>query len=343
PVCLSGLGCTTSTGPDGDRQLGDFFRIQLDRDGRALIAFDDGNNQLGQEVPNGPVPAPSIPSFVRQATGPSLFASVGEVPAIPRPLNFVTGPSHHNPVPFAAPTGPGPDVPGLNLMGSTTAYEGNDLRIDLTLKTLDLTGAITAPALPNATYLTRWWYNGKLYFAAAEDNGGQLRYFAGEEAPVTDVQQIKYQYYPAATAITGSTTGNVIQLKVPGSVVGNPKRNDTLYTVTSYALTHAAPTAPTPPTASNLVDFPQIADVLPSYNVGTEAQGVTAASPAAPSASPTAPQQHPALPNTGPGSTPVAIPLALLAALGLGLLRRSGPARPGPGSQPQGRQGGGHR
>ena len=50
--------------------------------------------------------------------------------------------------------------------------------------------------------------------------------------------------------------------------MGNPTPSDTLYSVTSYALTHTAPTLPAPPTGSaNFTDFPQIADSLPAYNV----------------------------------------------------------------------------
>jgi hypothetical protein len=45
-------------------------------------------------------------------------------------------------------------------------------------------------------------------------------------------------------------------------------------------LTHAAPTAPAPPNAANFNDFPQVADVLPSYTAvlgGRHARGAVPA------------------------------------------------------------------
>ena len=41
----------------------------------------------------------------------------------------------------------------------------------------------------------------------------------------------------------------------------------TLYSVTTWALAQADPSLPTPPAASNVFTFPQVADVLPAYNV----------------------------------------------------------------------------
>jgi hypothetical protein len=86
---------------------------------------------------------------------------------------------------------------------------------------------------------------------------------------VSDGLAIKYAYYPATTAETGTVQtgpGGTIDITVPLADVGTPKVGDTLYSVTGYALTHALPTAPVPPTAANFTDFPQVADVLPAYN-----------------------------------------------------------------------------
>ena len=267
PVCLSGLGCTTNTGPGGDRQLGDFFRVVLDSGGRAMISFADGNNQLGQETLQAEA-APSFANFVRQATGPSLYG--GNVSTIPLPTNSVTVGPHTDPIPFAAPTGPGPSNDALNLLSSSVSSDGANVHVHLEVKNLNTTTAVTAPALATSTYLTRWWFNGHVYFAAAEDNAGSLRYFSGQAAPVSDGLAIKYAYYPGSGSATGSfVTGpnGTLDITVPANQVGSPTASDTLYSVTSYTNTHALPTAPTPPTASNFTDFPQIVDVLPAYNV----------------------------------------------------------------------------
>jgi hypothetical protein len=268
PVCLSGLGCTTNTGPAGDRELGDFFRVAVDKSGRALVSFADGDNQLGTEVAGGPAAAPSFADFVRQSTGPSLYGRT--VSRVATPRNCVTTGKHHDPVPFVVPdTGTqGADVPALNLHASCLTRAANGtIKATITLNTLDLNAAVAPPALPTATYMVRWVYRHKVYFAAAEDSGGQMRYFSGQSAPVSDGAAIKYAYYPASGTATGTVDdqSKTITITVPGNQVGSPPAGARLSTVTGYALTHSSPSAATAPTASNFSDFPQVADVLPSY------------------------------------------------------------------------------
>ncbi|MCU1592583.1 MAG: hypothetical protein JWP11_3839 [Frankiales bacterium] len=274
PVCLSGLSCTTNTGPAGDRQLGDFFTMSLDKDGRAVISFADGDNQLGHEAANG-LAAPSFAHLVRQATGPSLYG--GDVPPLAVPTNAVTVTDHSNPVPLALPgTGqPGPDNDALKLLGSSLERDATgNLVVTLRVKKLDPVLAVTPPALPVATYLTRFVYNHGIYAVGAETEGGQWRYFAGPAAPVVAGTSVKAAYYPAATPLqTGSVdaTSNTIRIVVPAAAVGSPGAADTLYSVTSYALTHALPTAPVAPQLANASDLPQIADALPAYNTAVDA------------------------------------------------------------------------
>jgi hypothetical protein len=282
PVCLSGLGCTLAMGPAGDRELGDFFKVALDSTGRAVVSFADGNNLLGAEVANGPLASPSFAHFVRQATGPSLYASQVDVPAIPVPSNSVTVAAHHNPVPFDLPPAgvQGPDNDALNLTGSSIAYGDNDLTIRMHVKNLDAVAAITPPALTTATYLTQWWYKGQVYYGAAEDTAGQWTFFSGQVAPITDGLAIKYAYYPATNTATGDIQAGpdgVVNLHVPRDQVGSPPRDAALFSVTSYTFTQASPTLPTPPTASVVTNMPQVADVLPAYNY--EVLGAGASTP----------------------------------------------------------------
>ena len=208
PVCLSGLGCTTNTGPGGDRELGDFFRVALDPSGRAVVSFADGNNLLGQENGAGhqPTAAPSFADFVQQASGPSLYGS-GDVPPIPVDTNTVTVPAHSNHIPFSSPTGQGPSDAALELLHSNTSVTTN-VNITINVANLDPTVATTAPGLPTATYLTRWWFNGQIYYGAAEYNAGTRTwtYFSGQVEPVSDGAAIKYAYYPAITTPTGTVT-----------------------------------------------------------------------------------------------------------------------------------------
>ncbi|HET9690590.1 MAG TPA: hypothetical protein VFP61_05525 [Acidimicrobiales bacterium] len=287
PICLSGLGCTTDTGPAGDRNLGDFFRVALDPSGRAVISFADGNNKLGADVPsgaaNGGVANPSLAEFVQQASGPSLYSSVGTVPPVAVPTGSVTVAPHDVVVPVNAPAGVATPTPSLELLGSSVDYaDATHLHVHLDVADLDTTAPATTTGGPVATYLTRWNSGGSIYYAAAELAGGQWSYFAGEAAPVEGGGNVKFVYYPATTAVTGSvTTGKqgTIDLTVPTSAVGGPKQGDELFSVTSYSLVHAAPTLPTAPTASEFTDQPTVADVLPAYNTAGPSGGAPPALP----------------------------------------------------------------
>jgi len=276
PVCLAGTACLFSTGPGGDRALGDFMQVNLDSSGRAVISFADGNNCLGDEASGQRASEPSFDSLVRQASGPSLFAAVGSVPAIDVPVNGVAVAPHANHIPFVSPAGPGPSDAALELLGSRASIgaDGNgnpQVRIHIVVSKLDAAAATSPPASPVATYLTRWWFAGQVYFAAAELTAGQWTYFAGQSAPGNPGPLVKLAAYPATTAVTGvvgAGPNGAIDITVPASAVGNPSSADTLYSVTSYALTHLSPTPPTAPgspTSAN--DVPQIADSLPAYNV----------------------------------------------------------------------------
>ncbi|MEA2646629.1 MAG: hypothetical protein QOE92_1712 [Chloroflexota bacterium] len=287
-ICLDGTFCYAEPGTNGDRELGDFFRIQLDNEGRAIIAYDDGNNQLGTNFPLGPVPNPSVPTFVRQASDPSLYKDVGTVPTIVPPLNSVTVGEHHNPIPFDPLVGaPGPDVDALNLLRSKTEVRGDQLHVEVVVKDLDAGAATSPPATPVATFLTRFFFNGKLYHVAAEDIGGTWRYFSGEASGVIVTQgtEPSFAYYPASGPATGTVTEGpfgLISLDVPVSAVGNPTANDTLYSVTSYAFSRLLPTAPTPPNLSSLLEQPMISDSLPAYNVQPTSATVVFSDPGVP-------------------------------------------------------------
>ena len=336
PVCLSGLGCTTDTGTSGDRELGDFFKVTLDNDGRAVISFADGNNQLGAEDVRGTVPAPSFAHFVRQSSGPSLNASVGTVPKIDVPTNSVSVAPYDDPVPASGPAGAGASNDALELLKSSVDFpDATHMHIHLVVRNLDATTATTTTAGPIATYLTRWWYGGNVYAAGAEVNpAGQWSYFAGQPVPLDDGLAIKYAYYPATSSETGSvTTGanGTIDMTVNTTDVGSPTPATTLYSVTSYALVHAAPTLPLSggTTTQSVSDFPAVATALPAYNVmplspSAAGGGAGSGTPAGSSGSGAAPAAN-AIPNTS-ASRPSGAPMALAGVLLLGagiLLRRS--------------------
>lgn len=276
PVCLAGTACLFSTGPGGDRALGDFMQVNLDGSGRALISFADGNNRLGDEAAGQRASEPSFDELVRQASGPSLFKPVGTVPPIDVPANSVTVAPHANHIPFVSPAGPGPSDAALELLGSSTSVgvDGHGMplvSIHMVVGNLDVTAATSPPASPVATYLTRWWFAGQVYFAAAELSAGQWHFFAGHGAPANPGPLVKLAAYPATTTVTGAVVAGprgTVDITVPASAIGNPTSADMLYSVTSYALTHLSQTPSTVPASQTSAnDVPQIADSLPAYNV----------------------------------------------------------------------------
>jgi hypothetical protein len=271
PVCLNGLGCTTDTSPAGDRELGDFFKPAINAKGRLLVAYADGDDQLGKEVANGPVPAPSFADIVVQRSGASLFRKVGKLSVAARPTNCVSRAKHAVRVPYDFPKSgkQGASVPALELRGSClTDPRHGKLTATFRLQTLNPSAATSTAGGPVATYLVRWVYHHHVYAAGAEVSGGHWSYFAGPSSPVTDGIAIKYAYYPASSTITGHIAAKkkTITLKIPAAAVGKPTARARLSTVTAFSYVHAEPTAAAPPDAGNY-DLPQVGDVLPAYDV----------------------------------------------------------------------------
>jgi hypothetical protein len=119
-------------------------------------------------------------------------------------------------------------------------------------------------------------------------------------------------------------------MTLPAALAGNPKPSSTLYSVTTWALAQADPSLPTPPAASNVFTFPQVADVLPAYNVMPVTRaGVPLPVVTPPLAVPGRPRSGGVLAATGlPVSSGLAAVALLLASLVAGSLavrlRRSG-------------------
>ncbi|HVU74241.1 MAG TPA: hypothetical protein VHE83_14845 [Mycobacteriales bacterium] len=318
PICLSGLGCTTDTSPAGDRELGDFFKVTIDATGRALVSFNDGDNQLGTHDATGPGPSPSFAHFVRQASGPSLYASVGDVRTVARPTNGVAVGAHAVPVPLVDQVshGPGPDTQALGLRSSSTSI-GSDgsVTTKVTLAKSDLAAAAAPPGLPLDTVadvLVRWTYRDKIYYLQAQDVAGTLTFASGEPGTLNDVLANKFVNYPMSGTASGSWDAktSTLTMKAPGSAVGAPKPGSTLYSVTAYTYVH--PLADNP-ASGRLTDLPVIADSLPAYNVEPAGTPSTVKHPHRPH-----PTKHPVVHQPGGSLAATGIdPTSLWAALGL--------------------------
>ena len=69
-------------GQHGDRTLGDFFQLRIGPDGQAEMSYADSNNIDKSTTPDG--------MFVKQNSGPSVFASVGTITGPPAPAGGCT-------------------------------------------------------------------------------------------------------------------------------------------------------------------------------------------------------------------------------------------------------------
>ena len=276
-ICFSGLDCMLQV-PAGDRNLIDFFEVRPDpTTGRAVIQLVDDNNT--QPGPPGANPGAGTMTAVQQASGPSLFSSVGNVPALPAQglgqstdvrqagVNAtVTDPTGDALLPGHQPA-PGPNVDAADITKvSVTMKDANTMAMTFTVKNLAACPNTTCPlggatdAIVNnaataaanelhtgAIWLATWHFNNDLWFASANvDNSGTLTCLAGKPLDVFSSSAPKALQYVQGSGNkqeTGcSATGNKIEVDVPFADVGNPSE---LFGFTGFTADTSASSATT--------------------------------------------------------------------------------------------------
>src|SRR5438874_8023398 len=135
-ICLNGTGCIES---QGNRNLADFFAVNIDRSGAAEIVYDDTSNGLAQPgfTPTGNQTVDhagaAVVTVARQSSGLGLFGSP------------VSGPSN---APVSAlsdaagdalyPVIGGTNVPGLDIASSTIGLSRDGGTLTATMRVVDL-------------------------------------------------------------------------------------------------------------------------------------------------------------------------------------------------------------
>jgi hypothetical protein len=254
-VCLAGTGCIAV---QGNRNLADFFQVNIDRSGAAMIVYDDTSNGLVQpQLTPGGIEildhsgAPVV-TVARQASGPGLFG------------HPVSGP-RNSPVTGMRDTGGdalypvmgGSNVAGFDLMGSGMDLSNDGKTLTVTMKVADLTRpAATAARIVGTRYLdyvTRWQMGNTIYYAAMQMDGfGQTTFYAGRAQSV-DLCSVSACFphviiYPEAGAGGVAQSGAVrcaarpsarfpctITIRVAGADVGGPSSRSLLEEVGTYA------------------------------------------------------------------------------------------------------------
>jgi hypothetical protein len=116
-ICTAGLACS------GDRDLLDFFTVDIDHLGAANVVWADDNSTRGSDTRN---------KFSRQLSGPSLFKNqtIGLMNAWPVRDHSATDRAGDT---FDAAGLPKAACPGMDLLGTSADRSGDKITISLTL------------------------------------------------------------------------------------------------------------------------------------------------------------------------------------------------------------------
>ena len=299
-ICLEGTLCDAQ---GRDRSFLEYPSIDMDSKGAAVIVYNDNTNQS-----EGP-----YVMLARQATGPSLLASVGTLGTEPGSVGIsspaagaavrtdtLTLEGTHTVPPKnydrdeagdAYYKTPGANLPGADLRAVSLKEEGDSLVLRMQVADLS-SGAISAAT--NASegtgllYLTQWDYADTIYWLAAEVNGAQTNYYTGTLGMIRSATSKKFVTYnpdlSKSQSLKGQIQGNTISITVPKVLVGSPSAGAPFHTVTGYALSERLPLlpvgadlpnapAPAPKTTSILGDPTSLPVLLDASGAATYTAG----------------------------------------------------------------------
>jgi hypothetical protein len=274
-ICLGGFpGCLTA---NSDRSMADFFMIDKDPDGRAFVAYNENSDLSNVTV------APNVSEYIgkpivatiRLRTGPSLFASQGNLLPTPTPANvaitntslsggtltvtgtqglppgnWTTDPSGDAPFPVVPVTSA--NHPALDILESSVGDDGTTLTFKL--KLADLSAAALADAATTGgtpAWMVMWW-EGKGGIGPANMTSGPfhshwfVKWLGGTnfvygrvgsiDAPALGAPTPKFLTYTPSGTATGSVSGNDVTISVPIASLGGVTAGDKLDHITAYTL-----------------------------------------------------------------------------------------------------------
>jgi hypothetical protein len=321
-ICTSGTACAAD--PEANRNLLDYFAIDVDKSGHLGFVWSDTNNATG---------LPFV-KVARQASGPSLYAGKPNA-SQPQRRNGAADALGDAKYPIAgAKLLTAKNQKSLDL-ASTTIGRASDGSVEVHMRIPGLPSSLSGVVpgggtgvddsgtpLQVARFVTRWDYQGDAYYVEATLDGteGGITYGAGK----VSVEEGVFNGNPTATmgntyapllAATGAHKSGEIVVKVPASAVGGVTAGKNLYSVGSYALIGhndlgVGVLQNLPITVDSTPTFDTALTALPASLRGTKT-GVGAPAPAAPGA---APAPRPAAPASAaapagkPRSAPAAAP-----------------------------------
>ncbi|HEV3232457.1 MAG TPA: hypothetical protein VG245_09410, partial [Candidatus Dormibacteraeota bacterium] len=296
-ICLKGTACIAPTPSDpqtGNRNLADFFEVNIDKTGAAEVVYNDTSNRLVQQGFNpgsnqsGDHAGGPIVTLVRQASGPGLYGyDVTGPPNTPR--RSITG-AADNALYSLTSTGDslinGTNVPGLDLLGVNFDISPSTLRVNMQVADLS-NPAATLAAVPGSLlqYVVRWQMGDKIYYAAMENSAANNpTYYAGP-ATSTDLcsvsgcepHVIDYPEAPLGTAETGSiecpSTGTpssknpcTVSIDVNVADIGNPSASSLLEEIGAYSFAASQPSTTTANAQGQVDSVPMNLDGICCFN-----------------------------------------------------------------------------
>jgi hypothetical protein len=223
PICLSGLGCTA--GSAQDRNLGDFFQVDMDpTDGAALVMWADTANQYGH------LAGSPLNSFARQTGGPSLLAHKRVSPRPELTQRGIGNDTAGDARRFAE----GASNPAMDLTQVKVAESGDNLVITAKLAKADLAKMIDPTNGTNGYVVVSWWAGqknadngdlGQVHFVGMQSNGAAPVFYGGSPQYVDSssgtTRFAEFVPGPLAPPITSaSLDGNIVTWTISKAAAG---------------------------------------------------------------------------------------------------------------------------
>ncbi|MGH2829811.1 MAG: hypothetical protein ACRDJM_04955 [Actinomycetota bacterium] len=242
-ICTSGVGCSLG----GNRRLLDFFDLGIDREGRIGVSWADTVNGL-----NGPTLM-----FSTVADGASLYGRLRFRGAA------ATGAAKDRGADARAfPAGT--QLPAADFVSSALSPSRTALKVTVRIASPDIATTLRDANARHMKYVTRWSYGDAVYFVVAVSDGTTMTFYGGKLDANDGLPSRGTRAYGIVYArdfdVQGRIAGGTIEIAVPCSAVGDPKRGARLPSVQSFAIAGLDDAVTAHPTA------PQTLDATPPYD-----------------------------------------------------------------------------
>ena len=240
PICLSGLGCTA--GSAQDRNLGDFFQLDMDpTDGSVIVIWADTANQYGA------LAGSAVNSYSKQIAGPSLLNGKKV-----RADGFTTDRNQVTDVTGDARLyGEGASNPSMDISKVSVRPSGSNLVITVKLRGSSLTQMLDPTQGPASTVAVSWWAGqknadngdlGVVHFVAMQAEGVTPTFYGGEPTYLNGSSGTsrfaEFVAGPKALPVNGTFDGGTITWTISKAAAGlggsfEPKK---LFSITATTL-----------------------------------------------------------------------------------------------------------